>query len=224
FLSFLFISLIFLTTCGDNGFFSDKISEGIIEYVITYIEDEKDNPLIALLPTTLAFKFKEDNSMQKIEGWMGIFIMAGINNVEQGTYSALLKIMNEKYCYQTTNDGEPFGFDEMPGMNIEITQEEKEIAGYKCKKARITFSDSTMQDFDIYYFDKIKLKNPNCHNPFREIPGVLMEYQMAFQGIKMTLKATKVEKIEVQDDEFTIPDGYIMVSRDEMDEKIKSLM
>lgn len=204
--------------------FSDKMDEGLIEYDIKYIEDEKDNPLISLLPTTMTVKFKDNSSIQKIEGWMGIFSMAGIHDAESGKNSALLKIMNEKYCYQSNFEGEPFGFDAMPGMKIELVEGTKEIAGQVCKRAHISFEDPEVEPFDVYYIEKVALKDPNCHNPFREIPGVLLEYQMVFQKIRMELVATKIEKAEILDEDFAIPDGYEMVSKEKIQEVIDNLM
>lgn len=218
------VSLVILTSCGENSIFSGKISEGVVEYDIQYHDDERDNPLISLLPTTMSFKFKKNNSIQKIEGWMGIFSMAGIHMSDQGKNIALLKIMNEKYVYEASKDDKPFGFDEMPEMNIEYTNETKEIAGYPCKKAIITLQDSAHTTFDIFYFDKIKLENPNCHNPFGQIPGFLMEYQMSFQDIGMTLTATKVEETEIENTDFDVPDGYELVERDKIQEVIDNLM
>lgn len=222
---YLFLILVLLfSSCGENGIFSDKISEGVVEYEITYLEDEKDNPLISLLPTSMSFKFKDNNSVQKIEGWIGIFSMAGIHNVKDGTNSALLKIMNEKYCYQSGFDGEPFGFDRMPDMKIELVDETKEIAGFQCKKAQISFENPKIEGFEVYYFEKVDLKDPNPNNPFKKIPGVVMEYRMSFQKIPMALKAVKVEEVPVSDEEFDIPDGYEMVSRDKIQEVISNLM
>lgn len=197
------------------------MDEGVLTYDITYLEDEKQNPIITLLPTSMTYKFKENSYLQKVEGWMGIFSMAGISNVENGTHSALLKIMNEKYVY----DGKSaFGYNEYLGMEIEFVNETKMIAGFKCKKANINFKDGEFENFSIYYTDEFKVTDPNFFNPFKTIPGVCMEYRYEMFGITTSLIATKFENIEVEDEDFIVPAGYNRVSKEEMEEVINNLM
>lgn len=219
------ISTILMFYSCKNSFFSGKIDEGTIQYDIVYLDDSKSNPLISLLPTELTLKFKKNNYITKIEGWMGIFSMAGIYNVTKKTNSALLKIMNEKYHYETDLNGPSFGFDSMPVFKIVETKEAKVIANYNCKKVLIKFDDNSVwKDFEIYYTDEIDLENPNKNNPFSEIKGVILDYRMSFQKIKMSLIATKVESVEVPDEEFDIPAGYSKVPKEKMEEVIGNLM
>lgn len=215
--------LVFTLSCDIAGF-SGKLDEGNIEYDILYLQDEKDNPLISLLPTTMTFKFKDEKSIQKIEGWMGIFQMAGIADRENDKRTAILKIMNEKYYYQTTMNGSPFGFDEMPGIQIKPSDSTKTIAGYLCKRSDVFIGDSLKPVFSIYYTNEIELSNPNCNNPFNMIDGVLLEFQMSFQKIPMKLTAKKVTKEEINDDEFEIPEGFAKVPKEKMQEVISNLM
>lgn len=219
------VSIILIFYSCKNSFFSGKVDEGTIEYDIVYLDDSKSNPLISLLPTEMTLKFKNNNYITKIEGWMGIFSMAGIYNVTKKTNSAILKIMNEKYHYETTLDGPSFGFDSLPSFKIEQTNETKVIANYTCKKALIKFEDNSVwKNFEIYYTDDIGLENPNKNNPFSEIKGVILDYRMAFQKIKMSLVAKKVEGIEIPDEEFDIPAGYSKVPKEKMEEVISNLM
>ncbi|MBI5541095.1 MAG: hypothetical protein HY951_13600 [Bacteroidia bacterium] len=215
--------LIFTYSCGIDGF-SGKLDEGVIEYDMVYLQDEKDNPLISLLPTSMTVKFKDDVTVQKIEGWMGIFQMAGIADRDKNKRQALLKIMNEKYYYETTMDGPQFGYDEMPGMKVEKSDSTKTIAGYKCKAYSVSLNDSANTKFIVYYTDEIKINKPNCNNPFNMIDGVLLEYQMAFQKIPTHLKAKKVIKEKVNDEEFAIPEGFVKVPKEKMQETISNLM
>ena len=224
FFSFVFIVLLIFSFSCNVSDFSGKLSEGTIEYDIVYLQDEKDNPLISLLPVVMTLKFKDDLSIQKIEGWMGIFQMAGIADRGNNKRDAILKIMNEKYYYETTMDGPPFGFDEMPGIRVVPSDSTKTIAGYLCKCSNIYIGDSIDPVFSVYYTNEIQLSNPNCNNPFNMIDGVLLEFQMSFQKIPMRLTARKVTKEEIPDEEFVIPEGFSKVSKDKMQETISNLM
>ncbi|GAB4300263.1 MAG: hypothetical protein Kow0068_23590 [Marinilabiliales bacterium] len=198
-----------------------KFDEGQIEYQIEYLEDSKEKPIVSLLPTTMLYQFKDNNYIQEVEGWMGVFKMAGIKNVNEDFNAALLKIMADKYVYKGDL---AFGYDEYPGMKVVFTDETKEIASIKCKKANIVFDGDEYENFSVYYTDKINVENPNQFNPFKEIPGVLMEYQYELFNITTHLVATKVDQIEIDETVFEIPSGYKSVSKDEMEEVINNLM
>jgi len=217
--------IVLFNACDDvQGLFNDNFDEGFIEYDIVYLQDERENPLISLLPTTMQFKFKDNVSVQRIEGWMSIFIMSGIADRNNNKSLAMLKIMNEKYVYETTMSGPTFGFDEMKGFKLNETDCTKVIAGVTCKKVDVVFDSDTIPGFSIYYTDQFKLDNPNSYNPFSQIKGVLLEYQMSFQKIPMRLTAKKVSSEEVLEEEFEIPAGYEKVSREKMQEVISNLM
>ena len=218
-----FFIILLLTACENNPF-AGKLDEGRITYTMKYFEDEGVNPLISLLPTEMIIEFKDNSYSQKIEGWMGIFSMAGIYNTKTKTNSALLKIMSDKFHYETGLDGESFGFDSLPKMKIEYTNETQVIAGYKCKKAKIIFEDSKIKNFDVFYTTEISIAKPNNHNPFNEIKGVLLKYQMGFQDIQMEVTATKVEETKISDTSFEIPANYEKVPIEKMQEVLDNLM
>lgn len=199
-------------------------NEGVIEYDIKYLQSDKENPLISLLPTTLVYKYKDDKIMQKIEGWMGVFHLAGIVRSNENYKAGYMKILGEKYVFETTIDGVSFGFDPYKKMVLKPTDSVKIIAGLKCKGVEVYLNDSTRPSFMIYYTDEIKIKNPNCHNPYKDIKGVLMEYRMSFQKIPMKLTARKVSYESVPEDEFVVPDGYQHVTLEKMQEVINNLM
>lgn len=225
-LTFLFLGIFFvLYSCSNvSSIFSDKIDEGSIEYDIVYLQDERENPLISLLPTTMTFSFKNNVSVQKIEGWMSIFAMSGIVDRNSDKSSAMLKIMNEKYVFETNTNGPSFGFDSMPNFKIVETDSIVEIAGMKCKKAEVIFNIDTVPNFAIYYTDMIELDRPNLNNPFHDIKGVILEYQMSFQKIPMRLRAKSISTEAVNEEDFAVPAGYEKVSREKMQEVISNLM
>jgi len=217
----IIITILTLFVACDNSIFSGKLKEGTIEYKLEYLDDANEKPIISLLPTEMKIQFKKGYYIQSVEGWMGIFRMAGVNDVNAKKKSALLKIMNKKYLYQVDGNSDGFGFNPMKDKKIELTEETKEIAGYKCKKANITWSD---YNFVIYYTNEIKIDEPNWNNPFPEIDGVLLEYQYEMFDIKTKVTATAVTKEEISEEVFEIPAGYKNVSKKEMEDVINDLM
>lgn len=221
-----FISLIFILlfySCN-SSFFKKGIKEGVIHYDITYFESDGENPLIALLPTSMQIKFKNNSSCGQIEGWMGIFKSSYISNFDKKTNSSLLKVMDKKFNFEV-KFGEPsYGFDEMPGVKIDITKETKMIAGYKCTRAKVTYGEAKKDTFSIFFTKDIIINNPNWNNPFKTIDGVLMEFQASMRNVRMKCVASKVEEVKVPDTEFQVPAGYRNVSREEMEKLIGDLM
>lgn len=231
---FLILPFFILISCGKGGAGndesqSDKVSEdqGMIVYDITYLQDESENSLISLLPDSMIYKYKGNSIVQIIEGWGKVFTMMGIVDYKAGTNSALLKVLGKKYHFETPlSSEERFGFDPLNGMEIEYVEgETKEIGGFNCKKALVHFTDSILQSpIEIYFTEDIKIENPNRNNPFKDIQGVLMEYQMSFQKIPMVFKFKYLEKIKVDDSEFKVPDDFEKVSKDEMQQFINTLI
>ncbi len=217
----IIITVLVLFVSCDSSIFSGKLKEGTIDYKLEYLDDANEKPIISLLPTEMKIQFKKGYYLQSVEGWMGIFRMAGVNDVNAKKKSALLKIMNKKYLYQVDGNSEGFGFNPMKDKKIEFTEETKEIAGYKCKKANVTWGSYT---FSVYYTDEIKIDEPNWNNPFPEIDGVLLEYQYEMFDIKTKVTATGVIKEKVPSEVFEIPEGYKNVSKKEMEDVINDLM
>lgn len=203
-------------------FSKKEINEGVITYELEYLGDPNEIPIISLLPTEMTVKFNKNHSIQTIEGWMGIFRMVGIVDAKEETKSALLKIMADKYvCSSKIDEDKTFGFNPMNGKRIQYTNKTKKIAGYKCKKAIISWG---LESFDIYYTDKIKINGANWNNPYPEIDGVLLEYQAEIFGIKTIYTASSVEEKSIDNLEFVISEEYKKVSYEKMDSVINKLM
>ena len=202
-----------------------EFSEGIIEYEIEYFENENDNALIGLLPTTLELKFKNHLSLSKVVGWMGIFSSVYITNSKTGTNSTLLKFMNKKYSYECPFSESIPGHEYPGNIQIEFLQEEREILGYKCKKALITIPEYDFNPLTIFYTTEFELDNPFISNLYySKIPGFLFEFPLVMNGIQMHLRIKNIIPCSVADEEFMIPDEFEKVSRKKMQEIIDSLI
>jgi len=219
----LYFVILLLASCKDYKIVDTK-DEGVIEYDIKYLQSEKDNPIISLLPKKLIYKFKKDKIMQKVEGWMGVFLMGGVAKNEENYKAGFMKILSEKYVFETTLDGESIGYDDYGKIYINPIDSYKVIAGFKCKAAEVYINDSLKPSFLIFFTKDLKIKNPNLYNPYSSLKYVLLEFQMSFQKIPMKLTATSVKFEKVNDEEFEVPDGYRKVSLEKMQEVINNLM
>jgi len=222
----IFLLLIFIAiscfSCKEifNG---GRISEGSIVYEITYLDDEKDNPLIALLPKTMTTKFKDDNTISTIEGFFGTFRLIYLSKYKEGINYSILRILDKKYMYQFDTAQPPAGYDmSMDKLKITVTDQKIQIAGFNCNIATALCPAISNEPLTIYYTDDINIEKPNSNNPFKQIDGVLMGFQVKLAGVNMKFIASEVIKEEIDDSEFIVPDGYNLVTKIELEDILKS--
>lgn len=201
----------------------DRIKEGYIEYNIEYLDESIDNFMVGLLPKKMTIKFKNNNTINKIEGFSGIVSFTHIQNYRAKENITLVKILNKKYKYIEKLNSESLFFEKLPGMKIEYTDSTKELCGFKAHKAHITAPETNIIPFDVYYTNDIVINHVNALTPFKDIDGVLLEFQIKFYDMNMRLTANKIEAAEVSSNEFKVPKGYDQINRNTMIEIIELL-
>ncbi|MGZ4056144.1 MAG: DUF4412 domain-containing protein [Bacteroidia bacterium] len=217
-ISFVLLILMFCGHCkNDNG---KAFSEGSIEYTATVIDEA--NPMAAMAPSKMTIKFKNNKSVAEMSAAMGLFSTSFISNPETKTLTQLVKILNKKLSLLQSEADIKKENDAYP-VEITPTKETKMIAGYKCNKAHVKLKDDSGNEFDVFYTKDLSISNPNFANPFHEIDGVLMEYQMKKFGLEMRFSAKSVKKEDVDDDVFAIPADYKAVSQEEMNTLFEQL-
>ena len=204
--------------------FKDRIKEGYIDYNIEYLDDTLDRFIKGLLPKKMTVKFKNNNTLNKIESLSGIVSFTHIQNTKENTNITLVRVLNKKYKYsEKINDSSIF-FESIPGIKIEtIEEDEKNIAGLNCKKALVTIPDNKTEPFYIYYTNDIIISNPNAHTPFNSLDGVLLEFKVKLYNMNMKLTATKIVETKIESEEFKVPEGYIPINRKTMEEILSLL-
>jgi hypothetical protein len=215
--------LLILASCKKDTY-SGKYENGLIEYKISYIENELKQISPALLPKKMKLEFSPDYSTNTIEGFMGFFKLSSITNFNHKKCSTILEVLNKKYLFKGKKGESMCCFDENPDMEIEFTDDIKVIAGLNSKRVIIELPDKG-ETFDVYYTDEIAIEDPNSTNPYNQIDGVLMEFQLKLDYLKMKFVAekfvpaqnNKIKKIKKQSD-------YQEVSREQMTYIIKRLL
>lgn len=210
--------ILILTSVQCNRLFSPKnINEGHIVFNITYLDDIKENHLIALLPSSMTLKFKENRTVSHIEGFFGSFRLTYISDFNSGKNYSLFRILDKKYMYVADTVDEPFGYKDMKNIKIIETTETDTIAGYLCHKAIADCKAISDTPIILYYTYEIDIENPNTNNPFRQIKGVLLAFQVKLVDINMRFRAEKVVREEVDESEFLVPEGFNNVSKEELE-------
>jgi hypothetical protein len=218
------IGLIVLFSCKEN-YKGNGLREGMVEYKITYLENNMSRNIPTnLLPSKMFLRFKNDKSIISISGIMGLFELRILNDHKRKQSTSLLTVMQKKYYYESETNDQSFCFKEIPGMVVESRKGFKEIAGTKCKRGRVIFPDTDMEPFIFYYTEEISIKNPTYDNPYSDIDGVLMKFQIKLNKLRMEVEALNVTPSEIDNSEFAIPPGFKKVKKKDMEEILNTLM
>ena len=201
---------IFIGGCKNKSETANKIREGIITYEVSYFTSEKDNPIIALLPSKVELRFKDDNITLTSEGYLGFFSTKFVSRYENDCSNILLKVLNNKLNYEFPKDEVAFIYNQLPPAKIEFSDSTKTFAGFKCKKATAFSSKKCLAPITLYYTSEIGLKKPNRNTPLYKIPGVLMQFETTMNQVRAKFTAKEVKVTEIPDEEFCIPKEYIL--------------
>jgi hypothetical protein len=80
--------------------------------------------------------------------------------------------------------------------------------------------NNSLDTINLYYTNEIQLLHPNLNNPFKEIDGVLLEFSVTLAGIEMKFIANKIRSISVEEKRFSLPEGYLSITEEQMQEEI----
>ena len=198
--------------------------KGRIEYKIQYIENNHNHISSTLLPKKMKLEFNQEYSTNVIEGFMGVFRLNSVINFKHKRCSTLLEILNKNYLFKGKRGDEMCCFEPMNKMEIAYTEETKQIAGLNCKKAIIKLPEKN-EKFEVYYTNDIRLSNANISNPYSDIDGVMMDFQLNLTGLKMKFTAEKFEKDNnIKPHKLKVPDNCTIVTRQQMVQIINKLM
>ena len=219
----LFVLFVLLFSACDNISFQDGITEGKIEYDISYPNIAEDNFMLDLMPKNMSTTFVDNSYRSDIIAGMGIFKTSIICNEGNEKLIHSIKMLRTKYASELTKeDFKKFN----PAFNeveVKFTDETKEIAGYNCKSAEVKVLGDSVWTFNVFYTDEINIKNVNGHTPFKPIKGVLMEYQLLSNNVLMKFTTTKVIQEDIDASVLALDEDYEMVEPKKLKLEIEKL-
>ncbi|MCB0768902.1 MAG: hypothetical protein KDC00_00665 [Flavobacteriales bacterium] len=182
----------FLSGCG-TGLLSPKVDEGVIEYALSFPDYDPDGIMAGMLPERTTVTFSSDKQVAELSAGMGIFRTAMVTDNKAKAMDYHLSLMSKKMvAHMLPRDLLVFNKDSgIP--TILFTNDVDTIAGYPCKRAIAVFSKIDQGEIDLWYTDRIDMKNPNWFGPFADVPGVLLRYDVVQYGMRMRLDAISVQ-------------------------------
>lgn len=193
---------------------SAKEFKGVITYKITIEGSGVTDEMKTMMPKTMVMSIKGNKSRSEMVMSMGKTI--SISDGDAKTAITLMDMMGQKIAIQSGTDDIMKEMAESPAVQVEVTSETKDILGYVCKKAIITNPEEDME-LIVYFTEELGTKELNFDNPqFKDINGVMLEFELPNEMFNMHFTAVSVEKKNVDDSEFTIPEGYQIKTKEEM--------
>jgi hypothetical protein len=198
--------------------------EGKINYEITIDGSSLPPEAMAMFEgSELNVYIKGTKSRSEVS--MGFQNTTTISDTKTNSSVMLMEMMGNKYKIKSNPQK-----DEKPSdVSVKYLDETKEIAGYKCKKAQITFKDKSASDIvtNIYFTEEISnyMGNDSRSSQFKEIKGMPLEYEMkAERGMKLKMTAKTVSKEKISDSKFDIPSDYKETTVEEMQKEMMKMM
>ena len=193
----------------------------MIEYKITYPNLDSNDIGLNLLPQKMIFKFKDNKYRIHSEGGMGLFVTGFISNNEEKKMDYFLKMISAKFVSRFNTKGLKHLHEDFPAYRLDPIDSSRTIAGLHCKGTKVVYYSNVVSDHEIWYTDQIELTEPNWCSPFKNIPGVMMSYQVQRSGLVIRFEADKISQDSIPDSEFRVPLEYKAVSNKKLVRKLE---
>ncbi|MEO8588360.1 MAG: hypothetical protein ABI432_03250 [Flavobacteriales bacterium] len=209
--------------CG-TGLLSGKVGEGVIEYALTFPEYDPNGIMAGMLPERTTVSFNEDQQVAELSAGMGMFrtVMVANNTSEAMEYH--LSLMSKKIvAHMVPSDLSMFQVENgMP--TILYTNDIDTVAGYPCKRAVAIFDGIDHPEIELWYTDRIAMKNPNWFGPFAAVPGVLLRYELVQNGVRMRLNAISVQPGKVDPAKFEVKKEFEKVPAQVLEHELAEVL
>jgi hypothetical protein len=225
FVIFLFAMMFTWASCDNqNSLFGGSISQGTIEYAVSFPNMDADNVMASIMPNKMSVFFKDNKYSSEFNTYGGVFKNRVTIDTDKREYSQMLKIFKKRLLCQYDRVDIDEMMQDFPPFTIIESGLRDTLAGIPCRIAKGVFYDIEAEDIDIYYTDRIKIDNPNWGTPFSDLDGFLLGYDVDMFDIRMRLMAQEVKEEQVHDEDFNIEDTYKLVSYKYMKVEIEKLI
>jgi hypothetical protein len=214
----ILLSLIATLLVTFSGFAQKEFKEGKIVYTITYPDMDFDAQTAAMMPSVMTLYIKGDKTRMEMKMGMGMSNVT-ITDAKAKTVTSLIDAMGQKYAMKLSEEDINKEAEEVPEIEINKTDQTKEIAGLSCQVTKLVFKDKKGEriDSEICLSKEFSVSNANWSNPqYKDVDGLMLEYEMEQGQMKMKLKAKSVKEEAVADSMFEIPAEYEHKTLEEM--------
>ena len=135
-------------------------------------------------------------------------------NIEE--YSLIINYETGESIMLKTHNGEKIAVRGMknlaePGAFNTENSKLKKVAGYNCRKGKITTEEGSSE---VYYSTAFN-SSAQFFGAYSNVPGLILELHLSKEGNDQVIRAKKLSKRKVKDEEFIIPNEYREMSESE---------
>ena len=185
--------------------------EGSITYKIAYLSlPDELKEMEAMLPKKVV-KYYKGSQVRVEQSTAGMGQQIVITDYDKITGVLLMDFLGNKIAMampaEDLKAAKTLGND----CKASYKKDTKTIAGYKCKKVLIERDDFPAPVI-MYYTNKWK----NKEMEYGSLKGLPLEMTIYKEGIQMKFSATHVQEETVENEMFSVPDGYEIVTADDL--------
>ncbi len=206
------ICLLLLASISSIG---QTMTSGVVTYKMT-----SDNEQMAMMGDIIMTNyFDKDNVAVEVDMMGGMVLTKVYKKInEPNSTKMTMDAMGNKYEITEIDENASKGVDMADLDNIVTVtldkKDTKEIAGYKCYKASVTYKDDKTGEF--YVTDNIQMMNSTKENKLKGFP---LEMTIVTPEATLNLIATEVSK-DLPKEAFIVPEGFEKVTMEEFQEKM----
>jgi len=137
------------------------------------------------------------------------FMQAIIYDAKTDSCVVLRELGNTKYISFLDGESRRQKNQKYEGMKFTSTGENKTVLGYECKKVVASLADGS--SFEVYYTPSIVPSVVGYEYQFKDLPGLVLEYEAAFEkgNTKVRFTASNINYTPVPVAKFDVPKtGY----------------
>ncbi len=214
---FLYTCLISLASCG-----SGKVSEGILEYEVSYPYLNASDFMVRMLPNKMTMRFKDGKFKTTVSKGKSIKTEF-IADCKNKTLSTAFQFGTKKLLVELTESEIKGMLKEFPKLTYLEVNDKDTCVGFNVLKKVAVFEDISYPEAELWYTDEIDIENANWCYPYSDIKGVLLQYEIERYGLRMRLRATRFRDEAVDDAEFNLPEGYKKVKLKDFEAEVKKI-
>lgn len=215
-----FFALAVLSFACSSGPHSGSRDEGKIIYEIEILGDNLDPFMMSMMPSQAEFYFKKEKTALFLSSKGNLVRFAAYSNGEDKTITQEIKLMNKKVKAHF-DARQIFFYTDQPSFTLVETGFRDSIVGVYANTDLVVYNEIEAKEAKLIYCKDIDVLNPNWYNIYNDIPYVLLQYEYNQFGLKLRMRAKRLEFTSIDKDVFISSDEYREVSPEEFIDELK---
>lgn len=210
--------LVILVSCSSD----DRPVEGTFTYEIEYPYYQGSGFMAKMLPDKMTMKFKDNmirTEVKKGKAFSTIFLV----DCNDKKMTVMFQFGTRRKYAEPSDAQIKTMVEQFPAPIYMHTNEADSVSGFFCNKSVAVFEAISQPDVTLYYTEDINIENANWYNPYSEIKGVLLGYELDRYGLRMRFTATKFDPSPLEEKDFEVPSNFKKVPFDELEKEMEGM-